>query len=157
MGSQNFDWCLKVSLILCFCWQFAMIWRRSWLFEQICDYEWNLGLPLHIWNKATFKAMKTLESESQVISFGGCHRKIVLVDSLLKAKKGHTLTVQVYATLLWGNINQCQAPWDINQQGALLPGQHSSVQVSCCHDCGFKLTDYPPRSPDLAPADFNLS
>ena len=68
----------------------------------------------------------------------------------------HTVTVQVYATLLWGNIGHCQAPWEVNQRGAVPPGQHPGAQVSCCHDCGFNLTDYPPLSPDLAPVDFHL-
>ena len=160
MGTQNFDWCPKVSLILCFWWQFALIWRRPWrLFEQICDCEWNLGLPLHIWNKATVKARKTLDSSPPMevrSSVSGDATEILLVHLLLKTKKGHTLTVQIDATLLWGNINHYQVPWEVNQQGAVLPGQHPCAQVSCCHDCGFKL-DYPSMSPDLAPADFNLS
>lgn len=161
MGPQNFDWCPKVSLILCFWWQFALIWRRPWrLFEQICDYEWNLGLPLPIWNTAKVKAMKHLTRPLQWKSGhqfgGGDATQILLVDLLLKARKGHTLTAQVYATLPWGNVNHCQVPWEVNQQGAVLPRQHPGAEVSCWHDCGFKLIDYPSRSPDLAPADFHL-
>lgn len=130
----------------------ATFWTDLWLF-------WNLGLPLHIWNKATVKAMKTLDSSPPMevrSSVSGDATEILLVHLLLKTKKGHTLTVQIDATLLWGNINHGQVPWEVNQQGAVLPGQHPCAQVSCCHDCGFKL-DYPSMSPDLAPADFNLS
>ena len=129
MGPQNFDWCPKVSLILCFWCQFALIWRRPWwLSEQICAYEWNLGLPLHTWNKATVKAMKHLtrplqrrprsssrpgKSGHQFLgmpmkfcwwiyfskgSYSNCTSLCDVIQQLYKSMRRHTVTVQVYVT-----------------------------------------------------------
>ena len=84
---------------------------------------------------------------------------ILLIDYL---QKGQTINGTYYAPLLtqlWEKIK-------IKRRGKLTKGvlfhqdiapvHKPVIAMAAIHDCGFKLIEHPPYSPDLAPSDFHL-
>ena len=82
---------------------------------------------------------------------------ILLIDYL---QKGQTINGTYYASLLM----QLREKIKIKRRGKLTKGMlfhqdnapvHKSViAMAAIHDCGLKLIEHPPYSPDLAPSDF---
>ena len=84
---------------------------------------------------------------------------ILLIDYL---QKGQTINGTYYASLLtqlWEKI-KIKRPGKLTK-GVLFhldntPVHKSVIAMAAIHDCGFKLIEHPPYSPDLAPSDFHL-
>ena len=84
---------------------------------------------------------------------------ILLIDYL---QKGQTIDGTYYASLL----TQLPEKIKIKRRGKLTKGvlfhqdnapvHKSVIAMAAIHDCGFKLIEHPPYSPDLAPSDFHL-
>ena len=81
---------------------------------------------------------------------------ILLIDYL---QKGRTINGTYYASLL----TQLREKIKIKRCGKLTKGvlfhqdnvHKSVIAMAAIHDCGFKLIEHPPYSPDLAPPDFH--
>ena len=77
-------------------------------------------------------------------------------------QKGQTINGTYYASLL----TQLREKIKIKRRGKLTKGvlfhqdnapvHKSVIAMAAIHDCGFKLIEHPPYSPDLAPSDFHL-
>ena len=84
---------------------------------------------------------------------------IVFIDYL---QKGKTINGEYYAKLLKELRQAIKSKWPGKlTKGVLLHQDNahphkSLVAMSAVHDCGFKLIDHPPYSPDLAPSDYFL-
>ena len=80
---------------------------------------------------------------------------ILLIDYL---QKGQTINGTYYASL----PTQLREKIKIRGRGKLTKGEdhapvHKSViAMAAIYDCGYKLIEHPPYSPDLAPSDFHL-
>ena len=84
---------------------------------------------------------------------------ILLIDYL---QKGQTINSTYYAPLL----RKLQEKIKIKRRGKLTKGvlfhqdnapvHKPVIAMAAIHDCGFKLIEHPPYSPDLAPSDFHL-
>ena len=84
---------------------------------------------------------------------------ILLIDYL---QKRQTINGTYYASLL----TQLRVKIKIKRRGKLAkdvlfhhdnaPVHKSVIAMAAIHDCGFKLIEHPPYSPDLAPSDFHL-
>ena len=82
---------------------------------------------------------------------------ILLIDYL---QKGQTINSTYFASLLM----HLQEKIKVKRRGKLTkdvlfhqdnaPVHKSVIAIAAIHDCGFKLIEHPPYSPDLAPSDF---